>query len=288
MAGKMETLKTPDLKHLDDEQTENLNSHGVTGRADDGSGKSISDFMPVSPSGKEFTVQPTKELLPPDGEQLLEEFSTKSVRDAKKRGEGEIDRMDQGVLVNGSYVARKTIIRFLLIMIGVIVFVLFFVPPICTCSSEECGCRFEDIFAEKGASQFKTDILSQRYVYNIDAMSSDVSRSYRICTVGIDIKNYLPIPVTVKDFAISNGGEFKDHIVYAYSDKGSFSVDPFEQKKVYVNILINKAGLSDGEFDRAITSLTLTAKGMKKFGFIPCIPAIMHVSDVISFDPDAV
>ena len=286
MAGKMDSLKTPDLDHLDEKQSEQLNKHDNRIRSDDDPDNLRAEFSPVSHDGREFQIRPKVKAV--DGETMSEQFSTKSVRDAKKRGEGEIDRMDQGVLVNGSYVARKTIIKFLLIMIGIICFVLFFVPPICTCSNEECGCRFEDIFAEKGASKFKTDILSQRYVYNIDAMSSDVSRSYRICTVGIDIKNYLPTPVTVKDFAISNGGEFKDHIVYAYSDKGSFSIDPFEQKKVYVNILINKAGLSDGEFDRAITSLTLTAKGMKKFGFIPCIPAIMHVSDVISFDPDAV
>ena len=284
MAGKMETLKTPDLKHLDDEQTENLNSHGVTGRADDGSGKSISDFMPVSPSGKEFTVQPTKELLPPDGEQLLEEFSTKSVRDAQKRGEA--SHLDQGVLVNGSYVARRTILRFLFIVIFVVAFVLFFVPPVFKANNNEGSCRYEDIFAGKGSSQFKTEILSKNYVYNIEAMSSDVSESYRICTVAFDVNNFLPVPVEIKDYAISGGGDFGDHIVYAYADSSAKNFDSMEKKTIYVNILVNKAGLSDGEFDRAVTSLTLTTKGMKKYGVIPCIPAMMNVSDVISFDPD--
>ena len=283
MAGKMDTLKTPDLENLDKEQSDKLSKHDNKMRSDDDPDNLRADFSPVSHDGREFQIRPKVKAV--DGETMSEQFSTKSARDAQNRVAS--DRMEQGVLVNGSYVARKTIIKFLLIVIGIIIFVLFFVPPIFHANDYDSGCRFEDIFAEKGASQFKTDILSQRYVYNIDALSSDVSKSYRICTVAFDVNNFLPIPVSIKDFKVSNGGEFKDHIVYAYSENGSFELDPMDQRTVYVNILINKAGLSDGEFDRAITSLTLTTKGMKKFGVIPCIPAIMHVSDVISFDPDA-
>ena len=286
MAGKMDSLKTPDLSSLDKEQTVNLSARGVTGRADDGSGKAISDFSHVSQSGKEFAAQP-KAATPPEEQEIFEGFTTKSARDAKKRGQT-VDHLDQGVLVNGSYVARRTIIRFLLVLTGLVAFVIFFIPPVYHPNDKESSCRYEDIFAEKGASQFKTDILSRGYVYNIEAMTSDVSASYRICTVAFDVNNFLPLPVNIKDYAVSNGGEFGDHIVYAYADSDAKFIDAFEKETIYVHILINKAGLSDGEFDRAITSLTLTTKGMKKLGVVPCIPAVMHVSDVISFDPDVI
>jgi hypothetical protein len=282
----MDTIETPDLGHLDSEQTENLNNQSVTGRADDRSGKPISEFMPVSHDGKEFTIKKKKDdsKQPIDGETMNEEFSTKSTRDAKNRGP--LDHMEQGVLVNGSYIARKTVIKFLLIVLGIIIFVLFFIPPSFTPNKSECSCRYEDIFAEKGASQYKTDIMSTGYVYNIDAMSSDVSESYRICTVAFDVNNFLPIELQLKDFAVASGGDFKDHIVYVYVDNDAKTIAAMEKKTVKVNILINKAGLSEGEFDRAITSLRLTTKGMKKLGVIPCIPGFMKVSDEISFDPN--
>ena len=280
----MDTIKTPDLGHLDNEQTENLNAQGVTGRADDRSGKPITEFPKVSHDVKAFTIK-KKPIGPLDGVALSEQFSTKSARDAQNRGTA--DRMDQGVMVYGSYVARRTIIKFLIVLLALAVFVLFFVPPVFTANKNECSCRYEDIFAEKGSSQFKTDIMSTGYVYNIDAMSSDVSESYRICTVAFDVNNFLPIELQLKDFAVAYGGEFKDHIVYVYVENDAKTIEAMEKKTVKVNMLINKAGLSEGEFDRAITSLVLTTKGMKKLGVIPCIPGFMKVSDEISFDPNA-
>ena len=278
----MDSIKTPDLKNLDKEQSEKLSSHDLHPNLDDG--RVHREFMPVSPKSGDFDVKPKDESLTDRGERDYEQFETKSIRDAKKNKAS--GHFDQGVLVHGSYIARKRLIRIITIIAMALILWLLFAPPIFSANDNESGCRYEDIFANKGSSQYKTEILGKGYVYNIGALSSDQSESYRICTVAFDVNNYLPLPVDVKDYAVSFGGDFKDNIVYAYADNDAKHIPSMTKKTIHVNILINRSGLSDGEFDRAITSLMLTTKGMKKFGVLPCIPAVMSVSDYLTFDPD--
>ena len=277
----MDSIKTPDLKNLDKEQSEKLSSRDLHPNMDDG--RVRREFMPVSPKGGDFEVKPKDESLTDRGEKDYEKFETKSTRDAKSKASG---HFDQGVLVHGSYIARKRLIRIITILAAALILWVLFAPPIFSANDTENDCRYEDIFANKGSSQYKTEILGKGYVYNLDALSSDQSESYRICTVAFDVNNYLPLPVDIKDYAVSFGGDFKDNIVYAYADNDAKHIPSMTKKTVHVNILINKAGLSDGEFDRAITSLMLTTKGMKKFGVLPCVPAVMSVSDYLTFDPD--
>ena len=278
----MDTLKTPDLNNLDAEQSEKLNNRELHARLDEDRVKR--EFVPVSPKNPDFKTEKKDESLTDRGETDYKEFSTKSTREASKNSA--TNALDQGVLVNGSYIARKKLIAVIVAVISILVLWLFFAPPVFKANDIESGCRYEDIFAHKGSSRFKTEILSKGYVYNINALSSDQSESYRICTVAFDVNNYMPIPVEISDYAVSFGGDFKNNIVYSYADKDAKYIPSMTKKTVHVNILINKSGLTDGEFDRAITSLTLTTKGMRKFGVLPCVPAVMSVSDYLSFDPD--
>lgn len=280
----MDSLKTPDLDHLDKSQTEKLNAGKNSGHAESSIGSPGSEQSTFMPGGVKINPKTVK---PMDGEDLVEQFATKSTRDAKKRGE-EAQHLDRGVLFRGSYISRRNVIKTVIIVTLTALFILFFAPPYIEPNAKMSACRYEDIFAEKGSSQYKADLMSTKYVYNIGAMSSDVSESYRICTVAFDVHNYLPIPLEVGDYIIRNGGEFSDHIVYAYADEDAKLIPSMSIQTIYVNILINKAGLTDGEFDRAITSLKLTTKGMKKLGAIPCIPAFMHVDESLTFDANVI
>lgn len=278
----MDTIKTPDLDHLDKAQSEKLDNKELHSRLDED--RVRREFTPVSPKNIDFEVKPRDESLSDKSEKFIEEFSSKSTRDAKSGRAA--SRMEQGVKVHGSYISRKKLLKVMVFLAAAVLLWLLFAPPIFEANDYENDCRYEDIFADKGSSQYKTEILSKGYVYNIDALSSDQSESYRVCTVAFDVNNYLPLPLEIKDYAISSGGDFKDNIVYAYADNDAKHIPSMSKKTVYVNILINRSGLTNGEFDRAITSLTLTTKGMKKMGVLPCVPGFMNVSDYLSFDPD--
>lgn len=282
MAGKMDSIKAPDLNALNDKQNKSLKNSSLHG-INDTSVTYRPGFDKAVKGAKDFEVKKPG-LDSTDAEDYLEEFSTKSARDARNRGKA--DHYDEGVKVGKRYVARRRILTAAGIFILAGLMIIFFTPPIFAANDTESGCRYEDIFGSIGSSQFKTQIMGSGYVYNIDAMSSDLSESYRICTVAFDVNNYSPLPVTIDDYVISGGGEFPDHVVYSFAQDDSKKIASMAKKTVYVDILINKDGLSDSDFDRAITTLTLTTRGMKKFGVIPCIPAVMNVSDVISFDPD--
>jgi hypothetical protein len=229
----------------------------------------------------EIKKEPEKD----DVEVLVEEFSSKR---APKQA---ASTMEKGVKVRGKYIARKKVIAAVVTVVVLLVLVSLFVPPFFTANDSESSCRKEDIFAKEGSTQYRSDIISNDYVYNIDALSSDRSDSYRICTVAFDAKNYTPFEVTADDYIISDGGNFSSNIVYSKCVGDSNVIPPFSTKTIRIEILINRDGLSDEAFDEAITSLTLRTTGTKKrIGkaiSIPCIPAWFGVSDVISFDPDA-
>ena len=151
--------------------------------------------------------------------------------------------------------------------------------------------KFDNSAEAVRATQYRADIMTNRYVYNIEALSSDKSSSYRICTIAFKAKNFTPFEMTAEDYVIANGGDFSSHIVYSTYVGDSNVIPPFSTKDVKIEVLINKDGLDDKQFDDAITSLHLRTSGTKKkIGkhiSIPTIPAWFSVSDVITFDPDA-
>lgn len=279
----MDTIKTPDLKNLNSEQSKVLNTFDRYTRAEDYSGKVRADFGRAQ-QVQDFELKSKKEEEKDECEVLIEEFSAKRVPTAAA------GTLSKGVKVRGKYVARKKVITAVIIAVIVILLLILFTPPIYTANDSESSCRREDIFASVGATQYKADMMNNHYVYNIEALSSDKSDSYRICTVAFDARNYTPFPVALDDYVISGGGDFESHIVYSTYVEDSNEIPAFSTKTVKIEILINRDGLTDEEFDKAITSLTLRTKGAKKrigksIG-IPCIPAWMGVSDVITFDPD--
>lgn len=280
----MDSIRTPDLDNLSKEQSKVLNTFDRYTRAEDYSGKVRADFDRAQ-KVQDFELKSKKEEEKDDGEALMEEFSAKRVPKTAANA------LDKGVKVHGKYVARKKIIFAVAAVIILLLLVSLFVPPIYTANDSESSCRREDIFAADGISRYKAKIMEDHYVYNIDAMTSDRSDSYRICTVAFDAKNYSPFEVVVDNYEISNWGDFEDNIVCSTVVDDSEVIPPFSTKTVKVEILVRSDGLTREEFDSAITSLRLYTKGTKKkIGKkleIPCIPAFMNVSDVIAFDPDA-
>lgn len=280
----MDSIKTPDLNNLDENQTKVLNTFDRYTRAEDYSGKVRADFDRAQ-HVKDFELKSKEEPEEENGEKLSEEFT------ARRNNPQAESTLNKGVKVRGKYVARKKLITATICIVAAIVLVMFFAPPIFNAVDGESGCRSEDIFAKTGATQYRADIMTNRYVYNIEALSSDKSSSYRICTIAFKAKNFTPFEMTAEDYVIANGGDFSSHIVYSTYVGDSNVIPPFSTKDVKIEVLINKDGLDDKQFDDAITSLHLRTSGTKKkIGkhiSIPTIPAWFSVSDVITFDPDA-
>ena len=277
----MDVIRTPDLNNLDSRQSKSLNTYDRYTRAEDNTGKVRADFDRATVV-QDFQMK-SKEPEKSDAEKLVDEFSA-------KRRTVAADALNKGVKVRGAYIARKHILRAVIIVCVLFVAAVLFLPPFYTSNDSMSSCRSEDIFGTAGATQYKSNLLNNHYVYNIDAMTSDRSDSYRICTIAFDAKNYSPFEVYMDDYVISDGGDYSSNIVYSTYVGDSNVIPPFSTKTVQIEILIKRDGLTDKEFDKAITSLTLHSKGAKKkiskTSGIPCIPAWLSVSDVISFDPD--
>lgn len=277
----MDIIRTPDLNNLDSRQSKSLNTYDRYTRAEDNTGKIRADFDRATVV-QDYQIK-SKEPEKSDAEKLVDEFSA-------KRRTVAADALNKGVKVRGAYVARKHILRAIIIVIVLFVAGVLFLPPFYKSNDTMSSCRSEDIFGAAGSTQYKADLLNDHYVYNIDAMTSDRSDSYRICTIAFDAKNYSPFEVYMDDYIISDGGDYSSNIVYSTYVGDSNVIPAFSTKTVQIEILIKRDGLSDEDFDKAITSLTLHSKGAKKRiskkTGLPCIPAWLSVSDVISFDPD--
>lgn len=278
----MDSIQTPDLQNLDKKQSQSLNTFDRYTRAEDTSGKIRADFSRAQVV-HDFEISAKKEPEKNEGEQLLEEFSPKR---APKPAE---KNLDKGVKFRGKYVAKKKILTAVIVIISLFILAVLFLPPVFKANDSASGCRKEDIFADTGLSQYKTELLENNYVYNIDALSSDSSDSYRICTISFEASNYTPFEVDIEDYAVSGCGSYDDYIVYSAFVGDSNVIPAFSTKTVTIEILVRRDGLTDEQFDEAVTSITLVTKGIRKklgksFSF-PCIPAWMNVSDVISFNP---
>ena len=280
---KMDTIKTPDLKNLNQKQYDNINNFDRYSRAEDYSGKVRVSFDQATQMKELDSILAQKHEKKDEVEEMLEEFQS------KRRPTVAASRMNQGVKIHGTYVARRRIITAVIVAVSLLILFMLFAPPFYKANDSESSCRYEDIFASKGVTGYKVDVAKDKSVYNFDALSSEKSDSYRICTVAFEAKNLTPFAVYMDDYAIVGGGDFKDHIVYSTAVGDSREIPAFSTKTVRVEILVNRSGLTDAEFDKAVTSLTLYTKGARKrvskTAGLPCIPAFMTVSDVISFDP---
>ena len=284
----MDSIKAPDLKNLSSKQSSNINTFDRYSRAEDSSGKLRVSFDKATPMQELDSILKKKHEEKDEVEQMLEEFQP------KRRPKAATNVLDQGVKMKltGTYVARRRIITVAVVIVVLVALFALLAPPFFTPNDQESSCRYEDIFEDKGVTGYKAEIVEDLNVYNLDALSSDKSESYRICTVAFEARNMTPFTCYMEDYVISGGGDHKDNIVYSTAAPDSLEIPAFTTKTVKVEILVNRAGLSDEEFDKAVTSLTLTTKGLKKRiaknAGLPCIPGFMTVSDVISFDPGSV
>ncbi|MCR5141329.1 MAG: hypothetical protein K6C68_02190 [Ruminococcus sp.] len=281
---KMDSIKIPDLKNLNQRQQENISSYDRYSRAEDPKGRTKVSFDSATRMQEIDTILQQKHQKKDEVQQMLDDFQSKR-RNMKAPGV-----LDQGVKIRGTYVARRRIITAVVTFILLLLLVVFFLPPIFKANDTESSCRSEDIFADGGVNGYKIKILKDKSVYNLDGMDSEKSSSYRICTVAFEAHNLSPFAAYTDNYQVVGGGEYKDHIIYcAAADDESKEIPPFGKKTVKVEILVNRSGLTDTQFDRAVTSLTIATRGLKrresKNGGLPCIPAFMGVSDIISFDP---
>ncbi len=277
----MDKISTPDLSNLSAGQSQKLNTFDRYTRAEDNSGKVRATFDRAQ-LVKDFEIK--KEPDPDDPEVMAKEFS------AKKRTVA-ASALDKGVKVRGVYVARRRIITAVCVFVGILVVIALFFPPIFAPNDELSDCRSEALFSKSGFTHYKAELMENKHVYNVEALKSDKSSSYRICTVAFEAKNYMPFAVSVDDYVINEGGDYDERIVYSTAEDDSKEIPAFSSKTILVDVLIYSDGMTDEKFDKAITTLTLSTVGTKKhIGksiTIPCIPGRLSVSDVITFDKDA-
>lgn len=280
---KMDSIKTPDLKNLDKKQYDNINTFDRYSRAEDPAGRVRVSFDNATHMKEIDSILAQKHEKKDEVEQMLEDFQP------KRRPARATNVLDQGVKIHGKYVARRRILTAVIILLILVVCFALFAPPFFKANDTESGCRREDIFEQKGVTGYKADIMKDTSVYNLEALSSEKSDSYRICTVAFEANNMTPFTTVIDDYTISGGGLYKDHVVYSTGVGDSKEIPAFSKKTVKVEILVNRSGLTDDQFDQAVTSLKLSTRNTRKLvgknAYIPCLPGTMNVSDVISFDP---
>ncbi|WP_124101173.1 hypothetical protein [Ruminococcus sp. Marseille-P6503] len=197
-----------------------------------------------------------------------------------------------GVKVGKRYVAKRRLAKIITGCVMAVVVILFFFPPFVTNNTAESGCEKRNIFQTMGLTELKEDMLKNKAVYSEEGLSSELSDSYRICKISLNISNMTPFELKIPGYEIvSAKSEYKSRFVYAAPEKnGGYIIPPFSNEPVTVEVLINVASMNDQQLDEAVTSLVLKTSGMKKkIGrslYCPCIPAFVFVSNASVFTLD--
>lgn len=197
-----------------------------------------------------------------------------------------------GVKVGKTYIAKAKLAKIIIFCVVAVLVIVFFFPPFATSNADLSGSENQNIFREKGLTELKEDILKNTTVYDISALSSEQGDSYRMCTIVANITNITPFELEIPSYAIvSSNSDYKSKFVYADSSKEAGDViPPFSSEPVQIKVLVNVAGLNEEQFDKAVTSLVLRTDGMKKkiggSTYCPCIPAVIVVSNAITFSLD--
>lgn len=279
---KMNSIKTPDLKNLTEEQRQAIAAKdrytGLSGAKNSGV-----DFARATKNyNAEIKTHDTKQ--PRDGAKINEEF-TSSKRGSNAAAKG---RSTKGA--GYKYVGRTRLIKAAVVLAALIAFAVLFAPPIMKGSDYFSQCRSEKLFDEGELSTYRSALAKEHSLYKAKALSSEDNDSYRICCFDIDVTNYGPLAVTIDDIIVSNGGEYADHIVYSCSASGAVEISGFSKETVRVEVLVNMDELSNDQLNTAVTTLKLSTKGMKKklFGFgLPGVPGFVSVADELTFDPNS-
>ncbi len=194
------------------------------------------------------------------------------------------------IKVFGRYVAKSAFVKAMIVMVLVCMVLLFLFPPITTNNNEVSNSRYENIFAHKGMTELKQDLYKNKAIFEIEALSSENPKDYRICTIGVKIRNYMPFEVCFDNFAVSKANiTYEPKFVCAgIANDGGGVVSPFSSETFEVEVLVNVAGMSEEEFQKAVTSLMIKTNGLKrkiaKGVYCPTLPIYITVSNDAVFD----
>ena len=280
-SGSMDPIQLPDQDQIRNLSGGYVNSRRVYKES------SIDDFTnavrPNFDSAAPIKVPERTE----QNETPLDEMD-KLIEEEKKKQQNKTKR--RGYKVGGKYVAAWLVRRIVIIAVCVLLFAITFLPPI-TLSTSEGEVLSGDIFGSKSVSQLRQEVLANDFVYNIDAMSSELPKNYRVCTVKIDLKNFSPYKVILPGFSVVTSDVlYKDKIISARLDDGECEISPFSVKTVTVEVLLNVNELTTEQFDKLMTSIILRTNGLrKKLGpiSIPTVPAFVFVSDSLEYNLEA-
>lgn len=205
------------------------------------------------------------------------------------------DALNKGVKVGGSYVKRKKVILWIVIAVLLLISALLFLPPILSSDPSNTKVLYErNVFENMGMTEFKSYALSNYSVYSEEAFASEKSENYRVISMTVHIQNASPFEVKIPQYDVLKAPKrYADKICYVTStqtDKdGAITGDTipgFSGKDVTIEIMVNVTEMTDEQLDECITGLVLCTNGAKKRvaadKCLPCIPAIMFVSDNVT------
>lgn len=188
-------------------------------------------------------------------------------------------------------VPRWRFFKIAAIVLVAIIVLCVFCPPIMLSNSEGTTKR-NNIFADKGISAVKEELLKNENVYNIDNMTSEKPENYRVCTLGIQVSNYTPFKSYIGGFSILTCDPlYKDKFVsVSINEPDGYVIPAFSVRTVQVNVLVCVTEMTDQQLTDAMTSLVLKTTGLKKglgsLPGMPIIPGAIFVSDALEYNLD--
>ena len=203
--------------------------------------------------------------------------------------------MEMGVKVGDTYVQRKRIFIWIGAALLILILALLFLPPIMSSMAEDTAVLYErNVFEDMGMTEFRSYALANYSVYDESAFSSEKMENYRIIQLKAHIQNSTPFEIKIPQYKIAHvGSEYKKRICYVTSTHTDMdgavdgdTIPGFSGADVTLEIMVNVEDMTDEELDDCITGLIISTKDMKKKiagnTYVPCIPAVLFVSNNVS------
>lgn len=296
-SGDMDPIKLPDQKKIRSLNTETRRGSAMNQYADslfsnDKSRRqgSFERAIAYEDPGRNLTLAPAEEEE--EEEDDITEFAARAI--PKATG------LNRGVKLGGQYVKKKTIVMWCVIAVTFLLLMMFAFPPIIGDDVENSKVIANvNIFEDMGSTELKK-YASEHYALNPDlsnldkAISSEKAESYRVVELAFTARNLSPFKVEIPRFVITKVDPlYTDHIAYIQTDldeKGKdvpITIPAFSSKKITIKVVVNITDMNEDDFNKAITSMIISTKGMNKkvFGLsVPCVPYFIFVSNSISLD----
>ena len=215
------------------------------------------------------------------------------------------DLLHQGVKVGSAYVERKKVIIWITVALVLLICALLFLPPLMNSTSQETKVDHDrNVFEKMGMTEFKTYALSNYSVYNQDAFSSEKNENYRVIEMTVHVQNSSPFQVTIPQYkALYVSNKYDDRVCYVTSAQRAATkdgegkvvgdvIEGFQGKDITVELMINVANMTEEELDECVTGMVLSTVGAKKMiaknVYVPCLPAVLFVSNAVTVHLDPV